>query len=109
MSFRDRALKHLDEVLIDIEDMGVSEKPKILGYVPNLVDQRRRQESDDLRNIGNDVEETEAKMMEPFFNRASFVKCHAQKKVFLILKEKTLLPFRRVFVGWPISSRNHCE
>ncbi len=84
--FSKKGLRHLNEILLDIEDMGVSKIPKILAHIPNLVDMRRKQEGDDLLKITSAIkdnqglESLDSTVVEPFYNRASLVKSHAQKK-----------------------------
>lgn len=80
--FSKKGLGHLNEVLLDIEDMGVTDTPKVLAHIPNLVDARRKQEGDDLQRIidGLAGELEEGAVVEPFYNRAPLVKSHAQKK-----------------------------
>jgi chromosome partitioning protein len=80
--FSRKGLGHFYQVLEDIEEMGVSDIPKVLAHIPNLVDLRRKQERSDLERITKDLEQAfgESKVTSPFYNRAQLVKSHAQKK-----------------------------
>lgn len=79
--FSRKGLGHLNEVLEDIEDMGVTQIPQILAHIPNLVDARRKQEGDDLGRITETLSHMESShVVEPFFNRAQLVKSQAQRK-----------------------------
>ncbi len=80
--FSRKGLGHFYEVIENVQDMGVVEAPTVLGYIPNLVDIRRRQEEDDLLKIRSELEKQfgEGTVLEPFFNRAPLVKSQAMKK-----------------------------
>jgi len=79
--FSRKGLGHLNEVLEDIEDMGVTQIPEILAHIPNLVDGRRKQEGDDLSKITDSLSHLESSnIVEPFYNRAQLVKSQAQRK-----------------------------
>lgn len=77
--FSRKGLEHLHQVLEDVADMGLSQVPEVLAYVPNLVDPRRKQEGDDLVRI---VEEfgARAPVLSAVLNRAPLVKSMAQRK-----------------------------
>lgn len=76
--FSRKGLTHFNEVLLDIEDMGIVQTPKILAHIPNLMDNRRKQEEKDLQLISNEIED--GRMLSPFYNRAQLVKGQAQRK-----------------------------
>lgn len=79
--FSRKGLGHLNEVLEDIEDMGVTQIPEVLAHIPNLVDARRKQESDDLSKITDSLSHLDSmNVVEPFYNRAQLVKSQAQRK-----------------------------
>ncbi|TNF24690.1 MAG: ParA family protein [Deltaproteobacteria bacterium] len=79
--FSRKGLGHLNEVLEDIEDMGVTTIPEILAHIPNLVDARRKQEGDDLSRITDSLSHLNStNVVEPFYNRAQLVKSQAQRK-----------------------------
>ncbi|TNF04264.1 MAG: ParA family protein [Deltaproteobacteria bacterium] len=79
--FSRKGLGHLNEVLEDIEDMGVTQIPEILAHIPNLVDARRKQEGDDLSRITDSLSHLNStNVVEPFYNRAQLVKSQAQRK-----------------------------
>ncbi len=93
--FSRKGLAHLNEVLGDIGDMGVVSAPTILAHVPNLVDNRRKQEEDDLARIAADVGAN--KVMEPFYNRAQLVKSQAARKSVYHFSAKEFLPLQQQF------------
>ncbi|MGB0453453.1 MAG: ParA family protein [Bacteriovoracaceae bacterium] len=87
--FSRRGLEHLDEVLEDITDMGIGANPKVVAYIPNLVDSRRKQESEDLESLCQKYnEENLGKDVRPFFNRAQLVKAQSQRKSVFEFKNK---------------------
>lgn len=80
--FSRKGLSHLSEVLENIEDMGVSQIPEVVAYIPNLVDTRRKQEQADLKSItqGLGTSAGGVPVVAPFFNRAPLVKSQSQRK-----------------------------
>ncbi len=80
--FSRKGLLHLQDMLADIEDMGLTQAPKVLGHIPNLLDPRRKQEGEDLDNILKSIREElgDSPVTSPFFNRAQLVRGLAQKK-----------------------------
>ena len=80
--FSREGLKHFYGVIENIEEMGVGRPPAVLAHIPNLVDQRRKQESDDLLKISSELEKRYGRgsVCEPFYNRAPLVKSQAMKK-----------------------------
>jgi chromosome partitioning protein len=77
-----KGLGHLNDVLQNIEEMGVSDIPQVIAYIPNLVDLRRKQEDEDLKRIREHLknEYGDFPMTEPFMNKAMLVKSQAQRK-----------------------------
>ncbi|MBJ00918.1 MAG: hypothetical protein CME67_06770 [Halobacteriovoraceae bacterium] len=71
-SFSEQGLKNIQEVLLDIEDMGIVQTPKNLGYIPNLFETRRKQANEDFENIQSTF--PNAHVFEPFANKANFAK-----------------------------------
>jgi chromosome partitioning protein len=81
--FSELGLENFHQVLEDIEDMGITEVPKILGYVPNMFDQRRKQSLVDLDKIKSKLAQqynSEPHIFEPFANKVQLVKSSSQKK-----------------------------
>ena len=82
--FSKKGLGHLYSVLDDIEDMGVGHIPHVLAHIPNLMDNRRKQEQDELLSIQDelkeDLGEEAARVLSPFYNRAQLVRSGGQKK-----------------------------
>lgn len=97
--FSRKGLSHFYDILEQIEEMGITETPKILAHIPNLVDSRRKQESEDLLKIKNDINlsQGEGKLTAPFFNKAQLVKSQAQKKSVFHYQGKEFLPLRNQF------------
>tara|TARA_R110000868_G_scaffold159516_16_gene388440 strand:- start:1155 stop:2018 length:864 start_codon:yes stop_codon:yes gene_type:complete len=93
--FSRKGLSHLNEVLADIDDMGVVAAPKVLAHVPNLVDIRRKQEEQDLALIAEDV--GAKNVMDPFFNRAQLVKSQAARKSVYDFQAKEFLGLQKQF------------
>jgi chromosome partitioning protein len=82
--FSKKGLGHLYSVLDDIEEMGVGHIPQVLAHIPNLMDNRRKQEQDELISISEelreDLGEDAAVVLNPFFNRAQLVRSGGQRK-----------------------------
>lgn len=77
-AFSEQGLKNIHEVLLDIEDMGIVQTPKILGYIPNLFEGRRKKSREDFEHIRASFKDGE--IFEPFKNRAPLAKSVASKK-----------------------------
>jgi len=77
-AFSEQGLKNIHSVLEDIEDMGIVSAPKILGYIPNLYEQRRKKSKEDFQHIKDFFKEGE--FFAPFSNKAGFAKSMANKK-----------------------------
>ena len=58
--------------------MGIVQAPKVLGYIPNLFENRRKKSNEDFDSIKNRF--NDAKVFTPFSNRANFAKSMASKK-----------------------------
>jgi chromosome partitioning protein len=76
--FSRKGLEHFHNVIVDIEDMGISDAPKIIGYIPNLVDGRRKQHKKDFQKIKDNY--TEGHFFSPFSNKVQLVKSSAECK-----------------------------
>ncbi|MEX0799146.1 MAG: AAA family ATPase [Bacteriovoracaceae bacterium] len=77
-SFSEQGLKNIQQVLLDIEDMGITSVPKNLGYIPNLFETRRKQANEDFESIQGQF--SDAHVYAPFANRANFAKSMSSKK-----------------------------
>lgn len=97
--FSRKGLSHFYSVLDDIEDMGLTSVPEVLGHIPNLMDCRRSQDDKDLKKITAELEEAfgKAKMLSPFMNRAPLVKCGASRKSVYDYKGKDFLHLQNQF------------
>jgi chromosome partitioning protein len=80
--FSRKGLIHFYEMLEDIEEMGIVEVPQILAHIPNLVDNRRKQEEKDLEEIRQMIIDYHGQdlIVSPFYNRAQLVKSQSSKK-----------------------------
>lgn len=77
-AFSEQGLKNIQNVLEDIDDMGIIQTPKVLGYIPNLFEARRKQARNDFDGIQSKF--TDAHVFQPFVNKANFAKSMANKK-----------------------------
>lgn len=77
-AFSEQGLRNIHEVLKDIEDMEITTPPKVLGYIPNLFEARRKQAKSDFDHIQKEF--GEGQIFEPFSNRAPMAKSMASKK-----------------------------
>lgn len=77
-AFSEQGLKNIHQVLEDVEDMGITESPKVLGYIANLFEKRRKQANEDFVSIKDEI--GGGKVFGPFYNRATFAKSMACKK-----------------------------
>jgi len=94
-----KGLGHLNDVLANIEEMGVTSTPQVLAYIPNLVDLRRKQEEEDLEKIRVHLKEEfgDFTMANPFMNKAMLVKSQAQRKSVFDYQSKEFLPLQESF------------
>lgn len=96
--FSRKGLEHLDEVLENINDMGIGNSPRVLAYIPNLVDNRRKQEAADLEEICQQYnKEVLGCEIEPFFNRTTLVRAQSQRKSVFDYKSKDFLALQKQF------------
>jgi chromosome partitioning protein len=77
-AFSEQGLRNIQNVLEDIDDMGIIQTPKVLGYIPNLFEARRKQARNDFDDIQSKF--TDAHVFRPFVNKANFAKSMANKK-----------------------------
>lgn len=71
--FSRAGLENFHQVLEDVSDMGLVSAPKVIGYVPNLMEMRRKQGQEDFERIKQDLG-AGTKMFEPIANRAQLSK-----------------------------------
>jgi chromosome partitioning protein len=76
--FSEQGLKNIKDVVNDVSEMGISETPKTIGYIPNLFESRRKQAQVDLERMK--LEFNEGVMFEPFYNKAPMARAMAQNK-----------------------------
>ena len=77
-AFSEQGLKNIHSVLLDIEDMGMVEPPKVLGYIPNLFENRRKKSKEDFEHIRELFSDGE--IFKPFASKANFARSMASKK-----------------------------
>lgn len=77
-AFSEQGLKNIQQVVEDIEDMGITDIPVNLGYIPNLFEGRRKQAKEDFEHIKQEF--SDGYVFEPFQNRAHFARSMAVKK-----------------------------
>ena len=102
-SFSRNGLKFLHQVLGDIEEMEITQTPKILGYIPNLVESRRKQSQVDFAHIADDLEKQsiglKEKILEPFPNRVHLSMSSAQNKSVFDFQAKEYLELQGKFLA----------
>ncbi|MDO9181153.1 MAG: AAA family ATPase [Bacteriovorax sp.] len=96
-----KGLEHFYQVIEDIAEMGIVKAPEVFLHVPNLVDLRRKQESDDLNKIiqAIDSELGEGKVFSPFLNKAGLVKSLASRKSVFDFKTQEFSELQEKFSG----------
>ncbi len=104
-------LEHFHQTLEDIDDMGLVPSPKIIGYIPNLVDQRRKQTKEDFSAIKNDLgmSNITARIFDPFFNRASLSKAGSLGKSVFEFKNKDFMELQKQFENMAIHIQETLE
>ncbi len=85
--FSRKGLFHFHEVVEEVEDMGIGNDPRILGYIPNLVDARRKQTQIEMEQIKSELTEAtgnpDIQLFGPFPNKVQLVRAsHEGKSVF---------------------------
>ena len=80
--FSKKGLENFYILLEDIDAMGISNTPKVLAHIPNLVDNRRKQEMKELDAISTALssEFGDNCVTKPFYNRIPLVKSISEKK-----------------------------
>ena len=99
--FSKKGLEHFYQVLEDVADMGIVKSPDIIFHVPNLVDMRRKQESDDLNKIVQSIELElgEGKVYSAFLNKAGLVKSLANRKSVFDFRNNEFSELQEKFLG----------
>ena len=96
-----KGLEHFYQVINDIGEMGIVKAPEVFLHVPNLVDLRRKQESDDLNKIiqAIDSELGTGKVFSPFLNKAGLVKSLSNRKSVFDFKTQEFSELQEKFSG----------
>lgn len=95
--FSRKGLGHFHEVIEDISDMGIVATPKIVGYIPNLVDARRKQSEVDFEKIREDLGIEKNKIFQAFNNKVQLVKSSAAGKSVYSFKTKDFVTLQEQF------------
>lgn len=77
-TFSEQGLKNIHTVIDDIGEMGIVNKPKVLGYIPNLFETRRKKANEDFASIKDQF--GEGIIFSPFANKANFAKSMSNRK-----------------------------
>lgn len=77
-AFSEQGLKNIQRVVEDIEEMGITQTPRNLGYIPNLFEGRRKQSKEDFEHIKEEF--ADGHVFDPFLNKANFARSMANKK-----------------------------
>ncbi len=79
--------------------MGITDTPKIIGYIPNLVEMRRKQVGEELTSINGDlkIDQYEGKLFEAMPNKIQLVKSIAQKKSVFDFQAKDYVELQEKF------------
>lgn len=96
-----KGLEHFYQVIDDIADMGIVKAPEVFLHVPNLVDLRRKQESEDLEKIMQSIDQElgEGKVFSPFLNKAGLVKSLSSRKSVFEFKNRDFFELQEKFSG----------
>lgn len=96
-----KGLEHFYQVIEDIKEMGIVKAPEVFLHVPNLVDLRRKQESDDLTKIiqSIDAQLGVGKVFSPFLNKAGLVKSLSSRKSVFDFKNQEFSELQEKFSG----------
>ena len=105
--FSEMGLKNFHGVLEDIGDMGLTQAPKVLGYLPNMYDQRRKQTGADFEKIKSELGSLNQAphIFEPLMNKVQLVKSAAQHKTVFDYQTQDFKDLQRQFD----SMANHIE
>lgn len=78
-----QGVRHFYQVLEDIKDMGLGLNPEVITHIPNLLDQRRKSETESMSLIKNFINIEKHQVADGFQNRSSILKSiNAKKSVF---------------------------
>ncbi len=96
-----KGMEHFYQVIEDVADMGIVKAPEVLLHIPNLVDLRRKQESNDLLKIIKSIESElgEGKVFSPFLNKAGLVKSLSSRRSVFEFKNQEFSELQDKFSG----------
>lgn len=94
--FSGHGLGLLQDTLEQVEEMEIVEVPKVLGFVPNLVEARRKQTYSDFEKIQKRVG-GQAPIFSAIPNRVQIVKASAQKKTVFDFNSKEYAELKDCF------------
>ncbi len=99
--FSQRGIMNFNDVIEQVDDMGIVDAPKVLGYIPNLVEDRRKQTHINMAAIKKDLyvegDESKVKIFEGFPNRALMFKSQANRKSVFNYNSKDYVTLQGMF------------
>ena len=93
--FSRMGLEHFHDVIEDVGDMGIVAAPRVLGYIPNLMENRRKQSNEDFDTITGEL--AGRMVFDGFPNKAQLAKSSAMKKSVFHFNNKDYLPLQEQF------------
>lgn len=96
-AFSRHGLENFHDIVEQVSGMELGASPKVLGYIPNLLDQRRSQVQADLKDIKEDLI-GEAVVHKGFSNKASVARAMAKQKSVFHFKSKEYLEHQGNFL-----------
>jgi chromosome partitioning protein len=93
--FSHKGLENFYTVIEEIEEMGITQAPKIIGHIPNLVEARRKLSGEHFNNIKSQYKQT--KMFDQVNNKVHFLKAQKQKKSVFEYSSKDFLALQDNF------------
>lgn len=98
--FSRSGIKNFHDVLEQVEDMGVGAAPTVLGYIPNLVDIRRKQVGLDFAQIKQELEGLgQAPVYDGFPNKVQLVKASALGKTVFDYQSREYQELKQQFLA----------
>lgn len=103
-TFSEQGLKNIHTVIEDIEEMGIVKAPKVLGYIPNLFETRRKKAKEDFTSIKEQF--GDGIIFTPFANRANFAKSMSNRKSVFDYQASEFKDLQAQFLGMAESVEN---
>ncbi|MDH4466979.1 MAG: ParA family protein [Bacteriovoracaceae bacterium] len=93
--FSEAAIVNFHEVLENVSEMDLVAAPKILAYIPNMVDERRKTASDSMLRFTDSL--PSHLLVGPLKNRALLAKAQSEQKSIYDFKSKDFLELQDYF------------